>query len=296
LIETRLDAIEKYSIVYTCRENRRLPGFAASHCCEIGQAHMRITLVNPNTTASMTDIIAAAARAVAAPGTEIVAVTSKHGAVSIEGHYDEAMSFLGLAEAIRDGEAEGSDAYIIACFGDPGLLGARELTRAPVLGIAEAAMHAATFVATGFSIVTTLSRTRIIAEHLLRDYGMERQCRKVRATDLPVLELENPKSNARAVILAECERAVEEDGSGAIVLGCAGMADLARFLEDRLQVPVIDGVAAAVKFAEALIGLGLKTSKRGDLAFPEAKAYGGSLAAHAPSSFLRGGNGSGLPR
>ena len=115
-------------------------------------------------------------------------------------------------------------------------------------------MHAATFVATGFSVVTTLERTRIIAEHLVRKYGMEHFCRRVRATDLPVLELERPESNARAIILAECERALLEDKSEAIVLGCAGMADLAQHLEERLQVPVIDGVAAAVKFAEALVG------------------------------------------
>ena len=244
---------------------------------------MRIRLINPNTTASMTATMAAAARAVAAPGTQIIAATSQSGPVSIEGHYDESMSFVGLVDEIRTGEAEGTDAYVIACFGDPGLLGARELTRAPVLGIAEAAMHAASFVATGFSIVTTLERTRIIAEHLVRAYGMEHRCRRVRTTDLPVLELENPLSNARALILAECENAIAHDKSGAIVLGCAGMADLARYLEQRLQVPVIDGVAAAVKFAEALVGLGLKTSKRGDLAFPLAKPYTGALAAYAPA-------------
>jgi allantoin racemase len=241
---------------------------------------MRIKVVNPNTTVSMTRTIAEAARAVAAQGTEIVAATSRSGAVSIEGHYDEAMSVLGLVDEIREGPP--ADAYIIACFGDPGLLAAREIAAAPVLGIAEAAMHAATFVATGFSVVTTLERTRIIAEHLVRNYGMEHHCRRVRATDLPVLELDNPRSNARQLILAECERAVSDDGSGAIVLGCSGMADLARFLEDRLRVPVIDGVAAAVKFAEALVGLGLRTSKRGDLAFPLHKPYRGKLEAYAP--------------
>lgn len=244
---------------------------------------MRIRLINPNTTASMTDTMAAAARAVAAPGTQIIAATSQSGPVSIEGHYDEAMSFIGLVDEIRKGEAEGTDAYIIACFGDPGLLGARELTEAPVLGIAEAAMHAASFVATGFSIVTTLERTRIIAEHLVQAYGMVRQCRRVRAVNLPVLELEHPESNARAMILAECENALVQDKSGAIVLGCAGMADLAQYLATRLHVPVIDGVTAAVKFAEALLGLGLKTSKRGDLAYPLAKPYRGSLAAYAPA-------------
>jgi allantoin racemase len=248
--------------------------------CRKVKKEMKIKVINPNTTSSMTETIADAARAVAAPGTEIIASTSKSGAVSIEGHYDEAMSIVGLVDAINDSPE--ADAYIIACFGDPGLLAAREIATGPVLGIAEAAMHAASFIATGFSIVTTLERTRIIAEHLVRNYGMEHHCRRVRATDIPVLELEKPNSNARAMILAECERAIVEDGSGAIVLGCAGMADLNRYLEDKLGVPVIDGVTAAVKFAEALVGLGLKTSKRGDLAYPLHKPYKGNLAAYAP--------------
>jgi allantoin racemase len=152
-------------------------------------------------------------------------------------------------------------------------------------------MHAASFVATGFSVVTTLERTRTIAEHLVRNYGMEHHCRGVRATDVPVLELENPGSNAKAIILKECERAIAEDKSGAIVLGCAGMADLGRFLEQRLEVPVIDGVAAAVKFAEALVGLGLNTSKRGDLAFPLLKSYKGKLENYSPSRVLRSNSG-----
>jgi allantoin racemase len=247
---------------------------------------MKIKVINPNTTKSMTETIAASARAIAAPGTEIIAATSRAGAVSIEGHYDEAMSIVGLVDAINEGPA--ADAYVIACFGDPGLLAAREIAAGPVLGIAEAAMHAASFVATGFSVVTTLERTRIIAEHLVRNYGMEHHCRRVRATDIPVLELDNPNSNARSLILRECEAAIEEDKSGAIVLGCAGMTDLTRFLEERLHVPVIDGVAAAVKFAEALVSLGLKTSKRGDLAYPLHKPYMGSLQAYAPP---RRGNG-----
>lgn len=244
---------------------------------------MRIKLINPNTTASMTEAMRVSACAVAAPGTEIVAVTSRSGAASIEGHFDEAMSVIGLVDEIRDGPP--ADAYVIACFGDPGLLAAREITDAPVIGIAEAAMHAAAFVATGFSVVTTLERTRIIAEHLVRNYGMHHHCRRVRATELPVLELEQPGTRARDIILAECRTALQEDKAGAIVLGCAGMAGLADYLEDRLQIPVIDGVCAAVKFAEALVGMGLKTSKRGDLAYPLAKPYAGKLAAYAPADW-----------
>ena len=242
---------------------------------------MRIKVINPNSTAAMTAVIAAAARAAASPGTEIVAATSPSGPASIEGHYDEAVSVIGLLEEIRAGERDGCDGYVVACFGDPGLLAAREAARGPVLGIAEAAMHAASFLSTGFSVVTTLGRTRVIAEHLLRNYGMEHHCRRVRATELAVLELDDPASDARARILDECRRALDEDGSGAIVLGCAGMADLAADLQRELGVPVIDGVGIAVRFVEALCGLGLSTSKRGDLAAPIRKPYAGALAGMA---------------
>ena len=127
---------------------------------------MKIKVINPNTTASMTEKIGAIARSVASSDTEIIASNPDMGPVSIEGHYDEALSVVGILDEIRQGEAAGIDGYVIACFGDPGLLAARELATAPVIGIAEAAMHAASFIATGFSIVTTLGRTKIIARHL----------------------------------------------------------------------------------------------------------------------------------
>ena len=230
----------------------------------------------------MTQKISKAARAVASSGTEIIACNPDMGPISIEGHYDEALSVVGLLAEVRQGEAAGIDGYAIACFGDPGLLAARELARGPVIGIAEAAMHVASFITTGFSIVTTLSRTRIIAQHLVENYGMSHFCRNIRAIDLPVLELEVAGSPARDTIIAECRQALIEDRSGAIVLGCGGMADLAREVEQEIGIPVIDGVAAAVKLVEVLVSLNLRTSKVGDLAFPLAKPYLGILQPFAP--------------
>lgn len=243
---------------------------------------MKIKVINPNTTASMTEKIGKAAQKVAAIGTEIIACNPAMGTVSIEGHYDEALSVVGILEEIRQGEQAGIDGYIIACFGDPGLLAARELATAPVIGIAEAAMHAATFLATGFSVVTTLARTKVIAQQLVENYGMTRHCRRIRAIDLPVLELEVPGSPAQEKILAECRLALREDESAAIVLGCGGMADLAEHLSQTLGVPVLDGVTVAVKFLEALISLRLATSKVGDLAYPIAKPYTGILHPFTP--------------
>ena len=243
---------------------------------------MRIKVINPNTTESMTASIGQAARAAAAPGTEILAVSPTGGPVSIEDHYDEAYAVPGLLGEVRIGETQGCAGYVIACFGDPGLDAAREIAKGPVIGIAEAAMHAASFVATGFSVVTTLERTCVTARRLADRYGFRDVCHGVRGTDLPVLELENPHSGAYERILAECHRALAEDRSGAIVLGCAGMADLCGRLSRELGVPVIDGVAAAVKFVEALVSLGIGTSKRGDYALPIPKKYTGAFAGFAP--------------
>jgi allantoin racemase len=243
---------------------------------------MRIRVINPNTTARMTAQIGAAARAVAAPGTEIIAVGPSFGAPSVECHHDDVWAAAGVAEQVRVGEAEGADAFVIACFGDPGLHAARELARGPVVGIAEAAFHAASLVATGFSVVTTLTRTCVIAEHLVLQYGFERRCRGIHGTDVAVLELDDPASDAFGRVLASAQHALEHDRSGAIVLGCAGMADLCHALQQRLGVPVIDGVAAAVKLAEALVSLRLGTSKRGDYALPPAKAYTGLAAPYSP--------------
>jgi allantoin racemase len=243
---------------------------------------MRIKVINPNTSAGMTEKIGAAARAAASPSTEIVAVNPRMGPLSIEGHYDEAMSVPGLLEEIVRGETQGCRGYVIACFGDPGLLAAREIAQGPVVGIAEAAMHFASFIATGFSVVTTLERTVPIAKHLLETYGMARFCKRVWAADIPVLALEDPKSGAAGTVLQMCKTALEEDGSGAIVLGCAGMTDLCRTLSRELRVPVIDGVAAAVKQVESLVALGLTTSKRGDLAYPLPKVYSGEFEKFSP--------------
>ena len=243
---------------------------------------MKIRVINPNTSAAMTAKIGAAARAVAAPGTLIDAVQPSFGAASIEDHHDDVWAAAGVAEQVRAGEAAQADAHVIACFGDPGLHAARELARGPVIGIAEAAFHAATLIATGFSVVTTLTRTCVIAEHLVLQYGFERRCRGIHGTDIAVLELDDPASRAFERILECAQHALEHDRSGAIVLGCAGMADLCHELQQRLGVPVIDGVGAAVKLAEGLVGLGLATSKRGDYAAPLAKAYAGLAAPYSP--------------
>lgn len=167
---------------------------------------MRILVVNPNTTATMTDKIAVAARAAASAGTEIVAATSAEGPASIEGYFDGALSLPGLLEEIRKGEIDGVDAHVIACFDDTGLDAARSLATAPVIGIGEAAYHIAGLVAGRFSVVTTLSRSIPILQQNLMRTGLAFRCASVRAAEVPVLALEKPNGAARQRISAEIAR------------------------------------------------------------------------------------------
>jgi allantoin racemase len=243
---------------------------------------MKILIINPNTTASMTAKIHEAALAVAQSATIIETVNPASGPASIEGYYDEAFCVPGLLDWVIRGEQQGYHGYVIACFDDTGLGAARSVATGPVIGIGEAAMHVASLLGTGFSIVTTLARSVPILEDNAERYGFGRHCRRVRAASVPVLALEEPGSDAREKVKAEAARALAEDGSDCIVLGCAGMADLVRWLSDELGVPVVDGVAAAVKLVEGIGALGLGTSKAGAYAFPQPKAYHGDFARYQP--------------
>lgn len=233
---------------------------------------MRITLINPNTSRAMTAKIAAAAREVAGPGVEIAAVCPETGPAAIESHVDEAFAAVAIVRLIEDDiAAGGSDAYVIACFGDPGLDAARELVDVPVIGIAEAAMHVATLSGRHFAVVTTLSRTLGRARDLLARYGMGEACVSLVGSGIPVLDLEDTASASfeRIAALAADEVAA---GADVIVLGCAGMTDLCHALTARVGVPVVDGVGAAVGLAATMVRMRVGTSKRDEYASPPRSA------------------------
>jgi allantoin racemase len=257
---------------------------------------MKIHVINPNTTASMTakiDRCARAALGAAAgfgdprgPGSgdprgpgigspvEIRTTNPPAGPASIESHFDEALCLPGLLAEIRRSEQAGTDAYVIACFGDPGLLAAREIARGSVVGIAEAAMRTAAYLGRTFSVVTTLDRTIGQSIDLVQAYGLQRQCAGIHGSGASVADLEtDPEAYGR--VLQSCRDAVRTDRCDALVLGCAGMADLCAAISAELGVPVVDGVAAAVQTARSLVELGLTTGKAGEFAAPPAKSYPG---------------------
>ena len=205
----------------------------------------RLLFINPNTTESMTAKIGAAATQAASEGVTVETITSPFGPKSIQGAEDGEAAVPGLLQALKAGIEQGYDGYAIACFDDTGLAQCRQLTDTPVIGIGQAAFHCSMLLSETFSVVTTLAVSVPVIEQNLKQYGLASSCKRVRASDVPVLALEQPGSDAEKRISDEIADAIANDGCKSIVLGCAGMAPLAARLTMQHGVPVIDGVVCA---------------------------------------------------
>jgi len=190
---------------------------------------------------------------VAPPHVTVHVATSEFGPESIQGPEDGDAAIPGLLSAFETGLNNHIDGFAIACFDDTGLAECRQMTDKPVVGIGEAAFHASMMLGHRFSVVTTLAVSIPVIEDNLQRYGVSEQCQKVRASDVAVLELEEEGSQAEEQISAEIAQALKQDNTGAIVLGCAGMAPLAQRLSQRHGVPVVDGVVAATLMLPSLI-------------------------------------------
>ncbi|AKS08612.1 aspartate/glutamate racemase family protein [Pseudomonas trivialis] len=231
---------------------------------------MRILVVNVNTTESITETIAQQARAVAAPGTEIVGLTPYFGAESVEGNFESYLAAIAVMDRVMAYD-QPFDAVIQAGYGEHGREGLQELLNVPVVDITEAAASTAMFLGHAYSVVTTLDRTVPLIEDRLKLAGLYQRCASVRASGMAVLELEEDPLAAMEAIVRQAELAIRGDKAEVICLGCGGMAGLDEQIRQRTGVPVVDGVTAAVTIAESLVRLGLSTSKIRTYATPRPK-------------------------
>jgi allantoin racemase len=233
----------------------------------------RITVINPNTSAELTATIGAAALAVSGMGVTVVGVNPAVGVASVESHAEEAIAAVGVIGQVREHQAD-TDAYVIACFGDTGVHAAREVATCPVVGMTEAALQTACLVAHRFVVITLPARTVAHSDRVVRALGLEHRCTVV-AVDVPVTELVGGSTHLLAAFTEAARAAMTADGAEAVVLGCAGLADLVGPLSRALDVPVIDGVAAAVGIANGLVAMGLNTSRANTFAaVPDLPIFG----------------------
>ena len=242
---------------------------------------MKILLLNPNTTAAVTDLLHSAGSKAASPGTELVPLTAPRGvpyiATRAEAQIGGAIALEMLAEAGND-----IDAAVIAAFGDPGLFGARELFSFPVIGLAEAAMLTACMVGRKFAIVTFSRTLAPWYQECVAMHGLEARCAGIRALDEAFQSISDVQSEKEEVLVRLANTAIEQDEADVVILSGAPLAGLADKVRDRIPVPVIDPVAAAVRQAETLAVLKPRKATSGTFRRPGPKPTSGlaeSLAA-----------------
>ena len=229
-----------------------------------------ILVINPNTSAEMTESIGEMSLRHANSDTTITVLNPDQGPRSIEGHFEEQIASIATVETLAKHRNE-YDAFVIACYGDPGVSACREITDKPVIGIGEASMHMACFLGHQFSIVTVIPRAIPTMQDLVRNIGLSDRCASIRSTRLTVLEIEENPDRAITEMISESKIAIEEDGAEVICLGCAGMGQLDSRVEEIVGVPVLDGTVCAVKMAESILSYGKSTSKVRAYAWPEKK-------------------------
>lgn len=236
-------------------------------------APLRILLANPNTSKAMTDRIAAVARAAVSPGTVVTAVTAASGAPYIATRAEAVIGARAVLELFAD-HAAGMDAAVVAAFGDPGLGAARELLAIPVVGMAEATMLTACMLGRRFAIVTFSPTLGPWYQEAVDGNGLAGRCSGVHCLDEPFADIAGVAREKAARLVALCAQAVAA-GAEVCILGGAPLAGLAAEVAGEVPVPLVDGVAAAVRQAETLAALRPRKATAGSFRRPGPKPMTG---------------------
>jgi Asp/Glu/hydantoin racemase len=231
---------------------------------------MRLLLINPNISDSVSALIRAEAERNALPGTEIEVLTAPFGVAYIETRFEALIGAYAAAQLAAEHHAR-FDAVVVAAFGDPGLAGLREALPVPVTGLTEAALASAHLLGHRISIIAISQRIQAWYREVVESYGFGSRLASIRALDRPLTSIGGVQDEHAQALKTLAERAVDEDGAEVIVLAGAPLAGLARSLAGQLPVPVVDGVSSAVRHAQSLVAMQPGRAQRGSFAAPPFK-------------------------
>jgi len=207
----------------------------------------RILLVNPNTSASVTDLLAVEARRVAGQSAQIEAVTAPFGSASLECRAELVIASHAVLQAIA---AHGDyDAAVIAAFGDPGLAAARDIARAPVFGLGQSGLRAAAARGRRFAIVTLGERLRLDIEAMVAARGLSGQLAAIRFLQGSVLDVAADRAGFLEAMAAAANACAQDSGAQSVLFGGAPFAGAGRDLAGRVAVPLFDGLTSAIEEA-----------------------------------------------
>lgn len=222
---------------------------------------MKIKVIIPVSTDKWNDSVKADYERVRRPETIIDIMHLNHGPEAIQSEYDEANAASHVLKEVAKTRPEHCGAIIIYCFSDPALLGSREITSIPVLGIGESSQLFAMGLADRCGIITTLEQSVARIRRKLYARGIAGRFPSIRPLNIPVLEYDQKeKVTARALEVARIM--VEQDGVEAVILGCGSLFGIQDQIQADLGIPVVEPGIVALKHAEILGGLGLTHSKR----------------------------------
>ncbi len=231
---------------------------------------MRILVINPNISESVTNLIAQESRRVASPETELLFATAPFGVEYIETRMEALIG--GYASACVAAERHGEyDGVIIDAFGDPGLLGIKEMLNVPVVGMTEAALASACLLGQRFSIIAISSRIKAWYLETVERSHLTTRLASIRSLNDTLRNIGTVQEDHAERLKELAIEAVEKDGADVIILAGAPLAGLARSLEGQLPVPVVDGVSSAVRHCESLIALNPGIAVKGSFAQPPVK-------------------------
>jgi allantoin racemase len=231
---------------------------------------MKLLLINPNISDSVSELIRSEAQRCASAGTEITVLTAPLGVAYIETRFEAMLGAWATAQLAAEHHAR-HDAVVVAAFGDPGLAGLREVLPLPVTGLTEAALASAHLLGNRISVIAISQRIQAWYREVITAYGFGPRLASIRALDRPLSSIGGVQEEHLQALKTLAERAVDEDGAEVIVLAGAPLAGLARALKGQLPVPVVDGVSSAVRHAETLVALQAGLARRGSFAPPPDK-------------------------
>lgn len=231
----------------------------------------KICVVNPNTSDAVTARVAGVVQKIARPETQATVMQIPHGPEALESYYDESIAAPYLLQVVRDANAQGYDAIIIAAFCDPAIEAVKEISDIPVYGIEETTISVALLLGNRFGILTEKRHKISVKRQHVRKLGLESRLASIRSLDMGVTEIALGPDRVREKGIALGRRMVEEDGAEVIIMGCASMAGYSADMETALGVPVLDPVGVTFKVVEGLSELGVRHSKIGLYATPAPK-------------------------
>lgn len=223
---------------------------------------MKIKIINPDINEEISKVMLARAKKYCSPGTEVTCNSPSFGVHSVDNMFTWNISSVSVLDELIRSEEEDYDAYVIACFWNPGLQAAREITDKPVVGIGQASLLCGQMIGERASVICVGDTSTHLYRADVERYGMQNRIASYKSANIASEDSFTNPEEVEKIIVNVAREAVEQDKADVILLGCGVMSEFSEHISEKVGVPVVNPIGAGIKMAESLVGMGLKNSKK----------------------------------